>query len=217
MSVLNVACPRCGAKVGEKCHDASGYGVPHRDRDVAWTAVDGVLILFSGGMDSTLLVKRAVEHGRRVVPLFVDYGQPHHSQERAAAQGFCDAHNIDLRAVERGLHGGLVKGGSPVVPGRNLALVSYAANRAAAENCSEVQIGCCAADAETFEDCRPNYIETLAKLVRPINLTAPLIFTTKTEIREELGGSLSATWSCYHPTNGKPCGECGACVARGAA
>ena len=209
--LISVTCPRCKARVGENCHDSSSHGAPHRER------IDkGVLILFSGGMDSSLLVKRAVESGRRVVPLFVDYGQPHYDKECAAAEAICDRYGLVLRVVERGLHGGLIRGGSPVVPHRNLNLVAYAANRARAERCPIVQIGCCAADAKMFADCRPDYLALLDGLLGETKLAAPLLHVTKREIRRELGRMLPQTWSCYHPQDGEPCGKCGACKARDA-
>jgi len=210
MNRLMYHCPRCGAKVGEHCHDASGYGVPHRERG------DGVLVLLSGGMDSSVLMKRAHKIKRRIVPLFIDYGQPHHDQEKGAANGLCEALGLDLREVEMGLFGGLVRGGSPVVPGRNLALIALAVNRAVAEGCSEVQIGCCAADAATFADCQRHFIASInnAASAYDVQVTAPLTHTTKREIRDELGRMFGGTWSCYHPVNSQPCGECGACKAR---
>lgn len=212
MKPIDVKCPRCNAEPGQRCHHPSaGWGPDHVERRNL-----GVLVLFSGGMDSTLLVKRALAAGRWVVPLFVDYGQPHHDEELAAAEAFSATNGLHLRTVERGLHGGLVKGGSPVVPHRNLALLAYAANRAVAEGVTEVQIGCCHNDARTFRDCRTEYIERAAYLLAQggVKLTAPLLYTTKREIRRELGRQLGSTWSCYHPTNGEPCGKCGACRAR---
>lgn len=211
MNRLMYHCPRCGAKVGEQCHDASGYGAPHPERGT------GVLILLSGGMDSSLLLKRAHKAKRRIVPLFVDYGQPHHDAEKGAALGLCHAMGLHLREVDVGLFGGLSRGGSPVVPGRNLALIAIAANRAVAEGCSEVQIGCCAVDAVTFKDCTPQFIKHAAAACAAahITLAAPLLHTTKREIRDELGRMFAQTWSCYHPNDGNACGQCGACKARG--
>ena len=44
------------------------------------------LILFSGGMDSSLLLASAQWSGDTPIPLFIDYGQPHLDRELAAAR-----------------------------------------------------------------------------------------------------------------------------------
>jgi 7-cyano-7-deazaguanine synthase len=179
------------------------------------------LILFSGGMDSTVLLRRAYKEAKtmqeRPVPLFVDYGQPHKSMEMNAAVKVSAHLGLALAVAEVNLSGVMKKGSSPVVPGRNLALIGVAINRAVVYGCGEVQLGCCAADVATFADCRREFIDSANDAARAygVRVTAPLLHTTKREIRDELGRQLPNTWSCYHPNNGKPCGQCGACEARG--
>jgi 7-cyano-7-deazaguanine synthase len=167
------------------------------------------LILFSGGMDSALLAKR--HPAARL--LFVRYGQPHEAHELCAARAIAGNR---LEVVKMPLRGGFDPAGSPVMPGRNAALLSLAVNLLGD---GAVLIGCCAADAALFPDCRPDWIAAFNEQLRlsdvPVRVRAPLLFTSKREIRAELGDWLGDTWSCYYPNGAQPCGKCGACKARG--
>lgn len=182
------------------------------------------LILFSGGMDSSLLAAHAANDKEQPVLLFVDYGQPHHDRERRSAELVAGHLGLVIHDIELPLHGGMVKGRSPVVPGRNLALLAKAVNVAIAHKCDVVEIGCCAADAEMFPDCRARFIESFNKTLEWSGLSvcveAPLLGASKAEIRAELRGRnlFHKTWSCYYPQpDGRGCGQCGACKARGTA
>jgi len=114
------------------------------------------------------------------------------------------------------MRGGFDPGGSPVMPGRNAALLSLALNLLGD---GAVLIGCCAADAALFPDCRSDWIAAFNEQLRlsevPVEVRAPLLHTSKAEIRAELGDWLNKTWSCYYPNGAEPCGKCGACKARG--
>lgn len=174
----------------------------------------GCVVLFSGGMDSMLLMKMASREFDRVVPLFVNYGQTHLRPELRAATEYA---GDELRLIEAALPV-VMSDASPIVPGRNAVLLSLAVAKASASGCCEVWIGCCAADAAVFHDCRPAFIHafaTASSLATPgIHVRAPLLDWSKRDIREALGEDLGDSWSCYFPNNDKPCGECGACKAR---
>jgi len=167
------------------------------------------LILFSGGMDSALLAKR--HPAARL--LFVRYGQPHEARELEAARSIAGER---FEVATMPMRGGFDPGGSPVMPGRNAALLSLAVNLLGD---GAVLIGCCAADAALFPDCRSDWIAAFNEQLRlsevPVEVRAPLLHTSKAEIRAELGDWLNKTWSCYYPNGAEPCGKCGACKARG--
>lgn len=172
--------------------------------------------MFSGGMDSSLLLIQAQWSGVVPVPLFVDYGQPHLEQELAAARSQVGDH---LRVVKTSLSGGIVgREESPVVPGRNAALLSIGVNLAVVESCGEVWFGACRADAVLFPDCRQEFVDAYNAMLEAqgvgVVVKAPLVNNTKREIRDMLGRMLSRTWSCYFPIDGRQCGQCGACKAR---
>ncbi len=180
------------------------------------------VILFSGGMDSSLLAKTAKDTGQDTRLLFVHYNQNHAEREWMAAQRI--AKHLGLPLTRRALlMGGLmVKGRSPVVPGRNALLLSYAVNFAAAHGADTVEIGCCAADARLFPDCRPEFIRAFNTMLSaselPVRVDAPLLLTSKRVIRAGLGRIFGATWSCYYPQrDGRGCAQCEACRERGTA
>jgi 7-cyano-7-deazaguanine synthase len=171
-------------------------------------------------MDSTVLLRRAYKAATtaadRPVPLFIDYGQPHMAMEMSAAVKTAAHLGLPLAVAKVDLDGVMQNGGTPVVAGRNLALIAVAVNRAVNYGCDDVQIGCCSADFATFADCRRQFVASAdnAASAYGVQVTAPLLHHTKREIRRELGRQFGATWSCYHPQNGAPCGKCGACMAR---
>lgn len=200
------------------------------------------VVLLSGGLDSTVALHRAIRtYGREhVEALSLEYGQ-RHGIEVVCAVGIAafarvrlETHRIDL-PWESSLAGSIVidgplAGRSAVVPARNTILASIAAGYALSRGASRVWIGCCAADAEAFADCRPEWIAAMSRVLElgvdpELALVAPYVDRTKAQIvREarELGAecwrAVAHSWSCYAPTvvHGAttPCSRCGACVAR---
>lgn len=179
------------------------------------------VVLFSGGMDSAAVLWHFAPED--AVPLFVDYGQSHLAAERAAALRIVGGDRLRQVAITIPWRASLLTGGStsPVVPNRNAILASIGAAQAAAGG--TVWIGCCAADAEVFADCRPDFIAALSRateLACGVRVRAPLVNMTKADIVDLVGADrLAATWSCYQPQSAGaraplPCGECGACRAR---
>ena len=165
------------------------------------------LILFSGGMDSTAVAQLVADQHPRA--LFVDYGQPHLAHEKLAAGRVAKLLGLELEHARVQLSGVFSEG--VVVPHRNAVLIALAANAGA----QRVWIGCCRADYEVFADCRAEYLSTLGAAIG-VEVVAPLLQSTKAEIREMLGEELlGVTWSCYFPQVGElACEECPACIAR---
>ena len=58
-----------------------------------------VLVLLSGGIDSSACVDYYVSRGYRVSGLFVDYGQPEEKQERTAAKSIANHFGIPLKQL----------------------------------------------------------------------------------------------------------------------
>ena len=157
--------------------------------------------------------------------LHVQYGQANAEQEMIASGAWARSHSLTrelvqcpIRADELGI--GIGKPGARVVPGRNLALLAVAANRAAAVGCREVWIGCNADDAADYPDCRFEFLQSAAALIMAsagVDVSAPLLGKTKAEVidlAKHYGIDIGATWSCYEPNSGKPCGTCNACRLR---
>lgn len=109
------------------------------------------------------------------------------------------------------------------VPFRNSNLLSMAVSYAEANDCSAVFIGAHSEDYSGYPDCRPeffdafrNVIEVGTKPETEIELIAPFVDWTKTEIAErglELDVPYGITWSCYRE-EAPACGTCDACAFR---
>lgn len=181
-----------------------------------------VLILMSGGVDSTALAYMAL--GRLGGLLFIDYGQPAAEQERRAVNRWAGPRGVevidlacDLSGVDDHMRTGVGADGLRILPGRNLVFIAHAINVAKSRGWAEVWIGANAGD-EPYPDCRPAWVSALDALSQAdtgIRVMAPLISRTKAEIAQwgaEMGIDLSGAWSCYQPTaDGLQCGACHSC------
>lgn len=190
-----------------------------------------VVVCLSGGLDSTFLATMALKEGRLAACLVYRYGQPHAEAELDAARRWCQAHKVERVLVDLDIAGNVMAIGSGVagprvVPGRNMMMLSHAAQYAAARGLSEVWYGPTIEDLSSYPDCRPEFVEAFNRVasVYGITVVAPLIAMTKREIVDkarEVGMDIAATWSCYEPRwkgfAPHPCGGCDACVKRNAA
>lgn len=194
----------------------------------------GAVVLFSGGMDSTVCLYQAL---RRFGPghvraLSIDYGQRHGERERATAAEIVagvsvpwDVLSIDVpwwRSAGLVGGGGSVEGAAAVVPGRNTILVTLGAVHALQHGLPEVWLGCCANDAAVFADCRAAWAIPMANALLAslgVALAVPLIGLSKVAVvaeAERVGAAdaIRRSWSCYTPRGAEQCGECGACRQR---
>lgn len=184
-----------------------------------------VLVLLSGGADSTLCSIRASKAGDLRALLFVDYGQPAAVQERAAARRV--ARTLAMPLTELRVSGdsaqamdlGPCEPGPRVVPGRNLFLAALGLSEAIRVGAKSIHLGCNWDDAANYPDCREQFmrlLNSLATSTYDMRVHAPLLTSTKREILAELAqeGMLDATWSCYQPAGLAPCGGCDACRLR---
>lgn len=202
--------------------------------------VEKVVVIYSGGMDSTVLLYHLRSQGYDVRALSVDYGQRHRN-ELNSARSICRMTGIphevaDLRGITH-----LLKGSSltdlevevpeghyaeesmkaTVVPNRNMIMLSVAIGYAISLKAQFVAYGAHAGDHTIYPDCRPEFaaaINTAALLAdwHQIELLHPFIRLTKAEIAKrgaELKVPFELTWSCYKG-DVRHCGLCGTCVER---
>jgi 7-cyano-7-deazaguanine synthase len=112
------------------------------------------------------------------------------------------------------------------VPGRNTVFLAIALSLAEAKGAKAIYLGINAIDYSGYPDCRPEYLaawQNLAALSskvgiegKPIELIAPLIYDSKTDIVERairLAVPIAKTWSCYLGEE-RPCGKCDSCRIR---
>jgi 7-cyano-7-deazaguanine synthase len=195
-----------------------------------------VVVLHSGGLDSTLCLLLAREAGRDVVSLSIDYGQRHRIElEYAMAQ--CRRFGFERRVLRvdwdkpvrdiptgRSLYE-IRSGISPAfLPMRNAVFLTLACAEATGIEAGEVWIGVNAVDFSGYPDCRPEFIDSFKAMINAAvpdgpEVVAPLIEMSKSAIATEakrLGLTPGETWSCYQPlfTNQgiSPCGQCDACI-----
>jgi 7-cyano-7-deazaguanine synthase len=196
--------------------------------------------IFSGGLDSTVLLHELRAAGDEVLALSVDYGQ-RHRRELDHAKRIAEALGIrwqlaDLSAIRPLLAGSSqTSDGVPVphghyaadnmkqtvVPNRNMIMLAVAAGWAISEQADRLAYGAHAGDHTIYPDCRPEFAEALAKAIgladwHRVELITPFIALSKTDIVRrgaELEVEFAATWSCYEGGQ-VHCGLCGTCVER---
>ncbi len=198
------------------------------------------LIVYSGGLDSTVLLHLLKKQGKVDAALCVNYGQKH-KKELELAKLNCQKLGVpieiaDLTSITR-LFGAnsltdrtkeIPDGDyatdnmkSTVVPNRNMILISIATARAIAIGTNEVAYAAHSGDHAIYPDCRDEFADALDKTLalchyEPIKLLRPFVKMNKAEIVKlgaELGVDFSQTWSCYKGEK-LHCGKCGTCLER---
>ncbi|MEZ5816226.1 MAG: 7-cyano-7-deazaguanine synthase QueC [Hyphomicrobiaceae bacterium] len=184
--------------------------------------VNGALVLFSGGQDSTVCLAWALQRYARVETIGFDYGQRHRAElsqrpvVRDALAGLSPAwashlgadHVLSLPALSAISETSLTRdmafettvSGLPntFVPGRNLLFLTYAAAVAWRRGLSVLVGGMCETDFSGYPDCRNETIQTMARalslgLDRSLTIETPLMWLTKAE-----------TWSLTDDLGGAP-------------
>lgn len=204
--------------------------------------MDKAVVLLSGGMDSTVVLAKALSEGKEVHPVVFQYGQ-RLQLEIDAAMSVAKSYGlrpeilkIDLRHI----------GGSaltevdedvpldrdvskeheeiPVtyVPMRNTIMLSMAASLAEVIGAKEIWYGANFVDSSGYPDTRPEYAQAMQTTIRlgstmtDLRIVTPLIMMTKAEIVHLgmfLGVPFEKTWSCYRE-GPKACGRCDSCQLR---
>lgn len=186
----------------------------------------GVVVLLSGGVDSTVIAELAHRKGKLKGCVFVAYNQAAQQEELHAALNWCtwkgyrlDVARLDLPVVR--MNTGAGEAGSRYVPMRNTAMLSIAVAHAVELGANQVHYGAIKDDEADYFDCRKSFIMDLNRIAMDgegVEVKAPLINKTKAEVlalAKALGIELHRCWSCYEPKGGHPCGTCDSCVLRG--
>lgn len=200
------------------------------------------VVIFSGGLDSTVCLGLATSQFDKVFALSFDYGQRHSRELRNAKQIIARYPEVEHLVVkfDAGKWGGssLTDATKAIpeslsdeipntyVPARNIIFLSFALSVAEAKEAEAVYIGVNALDYSGYPDCRPEFIEAFEKVAElgqkrgvegdPVKVLTPLIKLTKAGIVKkaiELGVPVELTWSCYQGGE-SPCGVCDSCRLR---
>ena len=196
-------------------------------------------VLFSGGLDSAVLVADALQSGP-VVPVYVSVGLAWEAEERAmAARLFTQppfagsvaplvSLSFDMRDVYPADHWA-VRGRPPAfdtpdeevyLEGRNIILLAKSSVFFARRRVSRILMGQLAGNP--FPDAAPEFLAAMSTalslgLAAPIAVETPLATMHKAEVIRRgvtLGVPLELTMSCMEPRGGLHCGRCSKCRER---
>ncbi len=155
-----------------------------------------LIILYSGGSDSMLMLKLALNLGKKPLAVLIDYGQVHVEELEFAQKQLKKLKvdrvvvKVDNPIINSGLTGNHVMDMSGLVhemhvPGRNTVFLSLAFSIAENEGIDTIWLGSDWSDRlNLFPDCYPEYIvkiNELFKIAGPkeIKVEAPLMGWTK--------------------------------------
>tara|TARA_B100001093_G_scaffold242919_1_gene232723 strand:- start:452 stop:1108 length:657 start_codon:yes stop_codon:yes gene_type:complete len=198
------------------------------------------VVLFSGGLDSTVLARQLIQQKASVRLLSIDYGQRHEKElEHSSfiAKELKVPHRILTLPNLADILGGssltdpnieLPEGHyaeesmkATVVPNRNMILLALAAGYALSVDFDTIAYAAHAGDHTIYPDCRPAFadaMETALSLAdwKNLDLHRPFVNLSKADLVKkgmELGAPLHLSWSCYAGRK-LHCGKCGTCVER---
>ncbi|MFZ4116032.1 MAG: 7-cyano-7-deazaguanine synthase QueC [Chthoniobacterales bacterium] len=199
-----------------------------------------LIVLLSGGLDSTTLLYQMHRDHQVIGCLSFDYGAKHNHQELPMAAAHCEKlgmpHTIipmafinDYFKSDLLQSGGSIPEGhyaaenmkQTVVPARNAIMLSIAAGFAESQEAEAVAYGAHAGDHTIYRDCREEFLRPMAEALREgtdsaVELLRPFITMNKAAIVKRgtaLGVDYAYTWSCYKG-EAIHCGRCGTCVER---
>jgi 7-cyano-7-deazaguanine synthase len=197
-------------------------------------------VLFSGGLDSTVLLALELSEGRRPQPIHVRAGLAWEEAEARTIRRLLAAPPfdaglpavatlaVDMRDVYPPTHWA-VTGTPPAyhtpdedvyLEGRNIILIAKAAVLCARLGVERLVLG--PLQGNPFPDATPQFFDTMARamslgLNRPFRIAAPLADLHKEDVVRlglELGVPLALTLSCMNPPGDEHCGGCSKCRER---
>lgn len=203
---------------------------------------NSVLVVFSGGQDSTTCLYWAKHHFKKVVALSFLYGQKH-SQEVSLAAKIAERAGVEFHVMDVSFIGGLGRnsltdssvvmdeeqpeGGVPntFVPGRNLFFLSIAAVFARERGIGHLVTGVSQTDFSGYPDCRDSFIKSLNVTLNlamdgEFVIHTPLMWLDKAGVwamADSLGVLdiiRNETLTCYNGIVGDGCGHCPSCKLR---
>ncbi|MCM1497499.1 MAG: 7-cyano-7-deazaguanine synthase QueC [Clostridium sp.] len=201
-----------------------------------------VLVVFSGGQDSTTCLLWALKRYQKVTAVSFDYGQ-RHKKELDCAREIADLldvewHVLDMELLNKLAPNSLTRqditvdeeapaAGTPnsVVDGRNMLFLTFAAVFAKQRGITDLVTGVSQSDFSGYPDCRDVFIKSLnATLNLAMDYTfcieTPLMWIDKADtwkLAEDLGGLeliRNKTLTCYNGIKGDGCGSCPSCKLR---
>lgn len=173
---------------------------------------DVVLLLASGGIDSTACLRFYLDQQELVQALFVDYGQLSAKREHKAVSLICAYYKTPLRSIR--CAGALRKSGG-LIHGRN-AFLLYLALMEFPSNHGIIAVG--AHSGTAYYDCSPSFFASTQSVFDmyvngAIRIGAPFLHWIKPDILsfcKQRDVPIDLTYSCELGLN-QPCGNCNSC------
>ena len=198
------------------------------------------LVLFSGGLDSTVLATQMKRDAEETRLLSINYGQ-RHAKELNHSQRVAKHLDLPHEILNLSQLGAILGGSSltdkslalpeghyaeesmksTVVPNRNMILLALAGGHALSLGFDTIAYAAHAGDHTIYPDCRPEFADAMDTALsladwNTLSLHRPFVDMTKSDLVSlgtELDAPLHLTWSCY-AGNEIHCGKCGTCVER---
>jgi 7-cyano-7-deazaguanine synthase len=194
-----------------------------------------VVLLSSGGLDSTTLAYWLRERGKTIIPIFFDYGQHCVEKEWTTLRqvlpkdGVKPPTRVDISAIFRGSSSRLISEADLwtetvdsedlYIPYRTLMFFSAGAAIAQTRRLTDVYSGFINSNHAKELDCAAtflNSLDALSERVGPVRFSMPFREKTKKEVAEiakHLAVPIGRTFSCQVFSD-VPCGACPNCVDR---
>ncbi|MDR0332092.1 MAG: 7-cyano-7-deazaguanine synthase QueC [Dysgonamonadaceae bacterium] len=203
---------------------------------------EDVLVLFSGGQDSTTCLYWAKKHFKNVLALCFTYGQ-RHSQEVDNARRIAEMADVSFKELDASIISELAPNSltnlsitmdeekpanalpNTFVPGRNMLFLTFAAAIAYAQGIKHLITGVSEADYSGYPDCRDTFIHSVNSSLNlamdySFLIHTPLMWLDKKNVWR-LADELDVfnivrneTLTCYNGIIADGCGNCPACKLR---
>lgn len=182
------------------------------------------IVLFSGGLDSTVLLHYVLKELKEdVICLYFDHEQDNYYNEfptfinqviKLQKEGF----NVDYKVEKVPILNRFDKK-IEYIPWRNLIFIAHASSFAEANNVNKIYCGFIDPEADRYKDTTESFIDNMNRVLEDsdIEVVAPFIDLDKLQVAhlgKYLGIKMEETWSCVKPIDGKECGTCGNCLFR---
>ncbi|HDG7802600.1 TPA: 7-cyano-7-deazaguanine synthase [Klebsiella quasipneumoniae] len=193
-----------------------------------------VLLLASGGLDSTTVAYQLAAEGIEVVPIFFNYGQHCVEIEWSRVNEVLPSEmqrpeRFDISDIFRGSQSRLIreadlwtediKDDDLYIPYRTMLFFAAAAARAQIVGILNVYTGFINSNHAKEIDCTAafmNNLDELTSTIGPVRFHSPFRYSSKADVARvaaELGVPIGRTYSCQASAQ-FPCGACPNCVER---
>ncbi|EOI5745790.1 7-cyano-7-deazaguanine synthase [Cronobacter sakazakii] len=196
--------------------------------------INKVLLLASGGLDSTTVAYQLAAEGIEVVPIFFNYGQHCVETEWTRVNEVLPSEmqrpeRFDISDIFRGSQSRLIceadlwtediKDDDLYIPYRTMLFFAAAAARAQVVGILNVYTGFINSNHAKEIDCTAAFMNNLDELtssIGPVRFHSPFRYSSKADVARvaaELGVPIGRTYSCQASAQ-FPCGACPNCVER---